>query len=59
MHRGEVWWADLPKPVGRRPALILTRDEVVRFRSHVTVAELSTKIRGIATEVLLKKEKCI
>ncbi len=56
MHKGEVWWADLPKPTGRRPVLVLTRDEAVRVRSYVTVAELTTNIRRIPTEVLLKKE---
>lgn len=56
MHKGEIWWADLPKPAGRRPVLILTRDEAVRVRDYITVAELTTNIRRISTEVLLKKE---
>ena len=56
MHRGEIWWADLPKPTGRRPVLILTRDEAVRVRDYITIAELTTNIRHISTEVLLKKE---
>ena len=56
MHKGEVWWADLPKPSGRRPVLVLTRDEAVNVRDSVTVSELTTQIRHIATEVLLKKE---
>ena len=56
MHKGEVWWADLPKPAGRRPVLILTRDEAIRVRDRITVAELSTNIRHISTEVVLKKE---
>jgi mRNA interferase MazF len=56
MHRGEIWWADLPKPTGRRPVLILTRDEALRVRDYVTVSELMTNIRRIPTEVRLKKE---
>ena len=56
MHKGEIWWSDLPKPTGRRPVLILTRDEAVKVRDYVTVAELTTTIRGIPTEVRLKKE---
>ena len=56
MHKGDIWWAESPKPVGRRPVLILTRDEAVRVRDHITVAMVTTKIRGISTEVLLKKE---
>ena len=56
MHKGEIWWADLPKSTGRRPVLVLTRDEAVKVRDYVTVAELTTTIRGIPTEVRLKKE---
>ena len=56
MHKGEIWWADLPKPAGRRPVLILTRDEAVRVRDCVTIAELSTNRRHISTEVILGKE---
>ena len=56
MHKGEIWWADFPKPAGRRPVLILTRDEAIRVRDRITIAELSTNIRHISTEVVLKKE---
>ncbi|OGW83938.1 MAG: hypothetical protein A3C47_00725 [Omnitrophica bacterium RIFCSPHIGHO2_02_FULL_51_18] len=55
MHKGEIWWADLPKPVGRRPVLILTRDEAVKVRDYITVAEFTTNVRHISTEVLLGK----
>ena len=56
MHKGEIWWANLPKPTGRRPVLVLTRDEAVNVRDNITVAELTTRSRRISTEVLLKKE---
>ena len=56
MHKGEIWWANLPKPTGRRPVLILTRDEALNIRDCITVAEITTNIRRISTEVLLKKE---
>lgn len=56
MKRGEVWWADLPKPLGRRPVVLLSRDEAYQVRSAVTVAEVTTIIRGIAVEVILTKE---
>ena len=55
MHKGEIWWADLPKPSGRRPVLILTRDEAVKVRDYITVAELTTNMRHIPTEVRLGK----
>ncbi len=56
MKRGEVWWADLPNPIGRRPVVLLSRDEAYNVRNAVTVAEVTANIRGIPVEVLLSKE---
>ena len=56
MKRGEVWWADLPKPLGRRPVVLLSRDEAYRVRTAVTVAEITTTVRDIPVEVTLTKE---
>jgi mRNA interferase MazF len=53
MRRGEVWWADLGEPIGTRPVLLLTRDEGIQVRTNVTVALITTHIRGIPTEVEL------
>ena len=53
MTRGEVWWANLPAPIGKRPVVLLSRDEAYSVRNAVTVAEVTTKIRGIPVEVLL------
>jgi len=53
MRRGEVWWANLPKPIGRRPVILLSRDEAYIVRSAVTVAEITTTIRNIPVEVPL------
>jgi mRNA interferase MazF len=53
MKRGEVWWADLPAPVGRRPVLILSRDALPAGRGEITVAYLTTTIRHLPVEVLL------
>lgn len=49
MNRGEVWWADVGRK--RRPVLVLTRPEVIDVRQLVTVAELTTTVRGLAVEV--------
>ncbi len=57
MKRGEVWWAELPKPIGRRPVVLLSRDEAYKVRNAVTVAEVMTNIRNIPVEVLLSKEE--
>ena len=53
MKKGEVWWAGLPLPLGRRPVLLLSRDEAYLIRTSVTVAPLTTTIRNIPTEVPL------
>jgi len=56
MKRGEVWWANLPAPTGKRPVVLLSRDEAYPVRSAVTVAEVTTRIRGIPVEVELGPE---
>jgi mRNA interferase MazF len=53
MRRGEVWWAKLPLPVGRRPVVLLSRDEAYAVRNAVTVAEVTSTMRGIPVEVEL------
>lgn len=40
MRRGEVWWADLLPPAGRRPVLIITRDSAITVRDTVTVVPI-------------------
>ena len=53
MRRGEVWWAELDAPAGRRPVVLLSRNEAYAVRSLVTVAPITTRIRHIPSEVLL------
>lgn len=55
MRRGEVWWAHLPAPSGRRPVVLLSRDAAYRVRSAVTVAPVTTTIRDIPVEVVLEE----
>ena len=49
MRRGELWLAQVGRE--RRPVLVLTRPEVIDVRELVTVAEVTTTIRGLAAEV--------
>lgn len=56
MKKGEIWWAKLPPPIGRRPVLLLSRDEAYAVRVSVTVAPLTTTIRDIPVEVPLTKQ---
>jgi len=53
VRRGEVWWADLALPVGRRPVVLLSRNEAYQIRELITVAPVTTRLRGIPTEVPL------
>jgi mRNA interferase MazF len=53
MRQYEIWWADLPSPVGRRPVLLLTRSSAYGYLNKAIVAEITTTIRGIPQEVLL------
>ena len=49
MTRGEVWLAQVGRK--KRPVVILTRPEVIDVRALVTVAEITTSVRGLAVEV--------
>ena len=53
MRRGEVWWGELPAPVGRRPVVLLSRDSAYQVRSAVTVAPVPRTVRNIPVEVQL------
>jgi mRNA interferase MazF len=53
----ELWWADLPQPIGRRPVLLLSRDSAYRVLTRVTVAEITTTIRNIPVEVELGEDE--
>lgn len=58
MRRAEVWWAELPGLAGRRPVVLLSRDEAYLVRELITVAPVTTRIRDIPVEVPLgKREK--
>jgi mRNA-degrading endonuclease toxin of MazEF toxin-antitoxin module len=52
LRRGEVWLAHVGRK--RRPVLVLTRTEVIDVRQLVTVAEITTNVRGLAVEVGLE-----
>ena len=53
MRQYEIWWANLPAPAGRRPVLLLSRNDAYRYLNKVIVAEITTKIRTIPVEVSL------
>jgi mRNA interferase MazF len=52
MRRGEVWWAAWPH-LQRHPVLLLSWDAHGDWRDQVTVAEVTSMIRGLDAEVSL------
>lgn len=53
LNRGDVYWALRPEPVGNRPVVIITRDSVLSRRANVTVVSVTTRERGLPSEVKL------
>ena len=51
MRRGEVWWADHPSPASRHPVVLLSWDADDDFRDLITVAQVTTRQRGLDAEV--------
>lgn len=56
LGRGEVRFYEFAPPDKRRPVLILTRDSSLAALSWVTIAPITSTIRGIASEVVLTAE---
>lgn len=51
VKRGDIIWADLGPPAGRRPVCVLTRDAAIAVLTTITCAPISRTIRGIRSEV--------
>jgi mRNA interferase MazF len=52
--QGQIWWANLPEPLGWRPVLILTHSDALPRLLWVTVAPRTRTIRGVDSEVVLE-----
>lgn len=57
MKQYELWWASLPAPAGRRPVLLLSRNEAYTYLNKVAVIEVTPTIRHIAVEVPLGRSE--
>jgi mRNA interferase MazF len=51
VKQGEIWLADLPPPMGRRPVVLVMRDDLYERRSQVIVVPVTTRVRGMLAEV--------
>jgi mRNA interferase MazF len=56
MKRGEVRWYEFSPLDKRRPVLILTRDSIVPYLNELTIAPITSTIRGIPSELVLGVE---
>lgn len=53
MRRGDLFWARFPMPVGRRPVVLVSRDEAYAIKTRISVIAVTRTVRGIPTEVRL------
>jgi mRNA interferase MazF len=51
--RGEVRLYLFPRPDKRRPVVVLTRESAIAYLSAVTVAPITSTIRGVPSEIRL------
>lgn len=56
MKRGEIRWYTFKAPDKRRPVLVLTRNTSIGVLNALTVAPITSTIRGIPSEVLLDQD---
>ena len=54
--RGEIRLYQFAAPDKKRPALVLTRNSAIAYLSTVTVAPVTSTIRGVPSEVVLNEE---
>ncbi len=60
----DLWWASLPQPLGRRPVLLLSRNEAYSYLNKFAAVEITSTIRRMAVEVPLGRsegllKKCV
>lgn len=55
MKRGEVYWFTFEAPDKRRPVLILTRNSAIPILNTITVAPITSTVRGVPSEVALDR----
>lgn len=64
MRRGEIWWAELPPPIGsepgyRRPVVIIQSDDFNKSRINTVIVVILTSnlhLEAAPGNVLLKKQ---
>ena len=54
--RGDARLYQFAPPDNKRPAVVLTRDSAITYLSAITVAPVTSTIRGVPSEVILNEE---
>jgi mRNA interferase MazF len=57
LKRYELSRASLPEPAGRRPVLLLSRNEAYSYLNKFVAVEVTSTIRRIAVEVPLRRDE--
>ena len=57
MKQFEIWWVNPPAPEGRRPVLLLSRNDAYQYLNKFIAAEITTTIRSIPVEVRLGRRE--
>ena len=56
LERGEIRLYEFSRPEKSRPVLVLTREVSIDYLTRVTIAPITSTIRGVASEVALDVE---
>ena len=56
LARGDVRLYRFPSPDKQRPVVVLTRDSVIKYLSKLTVAQVTSTVRGVPAEVVLDQD---
>lgn len=56
ISRGEVRLCEFAPPDKLRPVVVLTRDSAIAYLSTVTVAPITSTVRGVPSEVVLSED---
>ena len=54
--RGDIRFYNFALPDKKRPVVVLTRDSAIAYLSTVTIAPITSAIRGVPSEVVLSEE---
>jgi mRNA interferase MazF len=56
INRGDVRLYSFARPDKKRPVVVLTRESAISYLSTVTVAPVTSTIRGVPSEVVLNED---